>query len=163
MGDADDEPLRHSQTRKLMSRDIVQFVPYNEFKNSHMSVIARETLEEVPGQVTSFMAAAGIHPNPPRVGRGNTVDNLYGAVQPDVQGGQNGFDPNNPYGHGQDDMKMQSPFHSGGKTGISEGDITTQQPGGGGGAYGNAAPMAYNPNSPRGKGQNPYYGNGYAE
>jgi len=154
--DADDEPLRHSRTGKLMSRDIVQFVPYNEFKNSHMSVIARETLEEVPGQVTSFMAMHDIHPNPPRVGRGKTVDNIYGAVQ----GDQNGFDPNDPYGH-QDDMKTQSPFHSGGQTGVSEGDIT-QQPGGGGYRANaqNAAPMAYNPDSPR-KGQNPYYG--YAE
>jgi len=158
--DADDEPLRHSRTGKLMQRDIVQFVPYNEFKNSHMSVIARETLEEVPDQVTSFMSMHNIKPNPPRNQKQNTVDNLYGAVQGDMAPD---FNPNDPYLQ-QDEMKEQyHSYHSGGKTGNSEGNIT-HQPGGGGGyndgnGNGNyaAAPAAYNQHSSP-KGANPYYG-----
>ena len=118
-----------------------------------MSVIARETLEEVPGQVTSFMSMHDIKPNPPRHARGATVDNMYGAVQGD-QGAD--FNPNDPYLQ-QEEMKEQSPFHSGGKTGNSEGNIT-HQPGGGKGGYAAAAPAAYNPHSPKGQGGNPYYG-----
>ena len=49
--DADDDPLRHSRSGKCMERDIVQFVPFNEFKDKHMGAIARETLEEIPAQV----------------------------------------------------------------------------------------------------------------
>merc|ERR1712045_1097233 len=78
--DADDDPLRHSQTGKLMERDIVQFVPFNEFKNQHISAIARETLEEIPGQVTSFMSMKGIYPNPPQVEQSQSqglYDNIY--------------------------------------------------------------------------------------
>eukprot|EP00484_Ammonia_sp_Unknown_P019032 CAMPEP_0197029822 /NCGR_PEP_ID=MMETSP1384-20130603/9187_1 /TAXON_ID=29189 /ORGANISM="Ammonia sp." /LENGTH=636 /DNA_ID=CAMNT_0042459059 /DNA_START=16 /DNA_END=1922 /DNA_ORIENTATION=- len=140
--DADDEPLRHSQTRKLMQRDIVQFVPFNEFKNSHMSVIAKETLEEVPGQVTSFMAMHDISPNPPRHAKQATVDNIYGAVAVDAD-----FDPNanNPYMKqasnypNLDDQKEQdfapAAFAYGANPQYSEGGIT-QQPGGGGGGGG---------------------------
>merc|ERR1712154_634727 len=78
--DADDTPLRHSQTGKIMERDIVQFVPFNEFKNQHISAIARETLEEVPGQVTSFMSMKGIYPNPPQVEQSQSqglYDNIH--------------------------------------------------------------------------------------
>eukprot|EP00483_Globobulimina_turgida_P005045 UN05055 len=78
--DADDDPLRHSQTGKYMERDIVQFVPFNEFKMKHISAIARETLEEVPGQVTSFMCMHDIHPNPAQIeanASGANDANLY--------------------------------------------------------------------------------------
>jgi len=164
--DADDEPLRHSRTGKLMQRDIVQFVPYNEFKNSHMSVIARETLEEVPDQVTSFMSMHNIKPNPPKHAKQSTIDNLYGAVQGDVAPD---FNPNDPYLH-QDDVKEQyHDYHSGGKTGNSEGNVTEHVQPGSGGGYNNgngngyengnygAAPTAYNTNGGT-KGANPYYG-----
>lgn len=78
--DADDNPLRHSRTGKLMKRDIVQFVPFNEFKTQHISAIARETLEEVPGQVTSFMSMQNIYPNPPKIEQSKDqglYDNLH--------------------------------------------------------------------------------------
>ena len=78
--DADDNPLRHSHTGKVMQRDIVQFVPFNDFKNQHISAIARETLEEVPGQVTSFMSMRNIYPNPPQVEQSKSqglYDNIH--------------------------------------------------------------------------------------
>merc|ERR1711902_259361 len=85
--DADDNPLRHSQTGKLMQRDIVQFVPFNKFKNQHISSIARETLEEIPGQVTSYMSQQGFHPNAPQVE--NSIDmmnnDLYANIRDDEE------------------------------------------------------------------------------
>eukprot|EP00118_Oscarella_pearsei_P004773 m.20861 g.20861 ORF g.20861 m.20861 type:complete len:578 (+) comp28096_c0_seq4:2467-4200(+) len=66
--DADDEPLR-SQTGKLMSRDIVQFVPMREFRTQGGAnfSLAREVLSEIPEQLTSLMKKKGIIPNPPRM------------------------------------------------------------------------------------------------
>lgn len=45
--DADDEPLYSRKLNKKMERDIVQFVPFREFKDNPTR-LARETLEEVP-------------------------------------------------------------------------------------------------------------------
>ena len=46
--DGDEEALYSTAYRKYMSADIVQFVPYNEFKgNPHL--LAKEILYEVPG------------------------------------------------------------------------------------------------------------------
>ena len=61
--DADDNPLRHSRTGKVMEQCIVKFVPFDEFKNHHISVIAKETLDEIPEQVTHYMAAHKLTPN----------------------------------------------------------------------------------------------------
>merc|ERR1712087_701200 len=79
MLDADDIPLRHSQSWKVMQRDIVQFVPFNAFKEQHISAIARETLEEIPAQVTSFMSQQGFYPNAPLVQQ-SCDDGLYDNV-----------------------------------------------------------------------------------
>lgn len=46
--DADEVPLYSQYYRRRMSADIVQFVPFREFKNNPMA-LAKETLEEVPG------------------------------------------------------------------------------------------------------------------
>ena len=51
--DADTNPLYSSTLRKYMSRDIVQFVPFEEFKNDEFK-LAKETLQEIPGQVVDF-------------------------------------------------------------------------------------------------------------
>jgi len=52
--DGDDEALYSNAHRRYMSADIVQFVPFNEFKhNPHL--LAKETLMEVPGQLLNFM------------------------------------------------------------------------------------------------------------
>ncbi len=45
--DADDKPLYSTKLGKQMERDIVQFVPFREFKDDPYR-LAKETLEEVP-------------------------------------------------------------------------------------------------------------------
>lgn len=46
--DADDNPLYSNKYKKYMSRDIVQFVPFNDFKSNPL-MLAKATLEEIPG------------------------------------------------------------------------------------------------------------------
>jgi len=46
--DGDDEALYSSGLRKYCEADIVQFVPFNQFKNNP-SLLAKETLQELPG------------------------------------------------------------------------------------------------------------------
>ena len=45
--DADEVPLYSMKYKKNMESDIVQFVPYRDFK-SNPSQLARETLDEIP-------------------------------------------------------------------------------------------------------------------
>jgi len=51
--DADEEPLYSKKYKKYMSRDIVQFVPFRDFKNDPYK-LPKETLTEIPGQLVSF-------------------------------------------------------------------------------------------------------------
>ena len=51
--DADEEPLYSNKYKKYMARDIVQFVPFREFRNDAYK-LAKETLQEIPGQVVDF-------------------------------------------------------------------------------------------------------------
>jgi len=61
--DADDEALYSQVYRKYMAADIVQFVPFNDFKaNPHL--LAKETLNEVPGQLLNWMRKYNINPHP---------------------------------------------------------------------------------------------------
>ena len=46
-----------------MAADIVQFVPFRDFHNNPM-MLAKETLEEVPGQMLNYFRRRGIRPNP---------------------------------------------------------------------------------------------------
>lgn len=62
--DADDKALRASNG-EVAKRDIVQFVPMRNFKNAHPSVLAKEVLAEIPGQLLGFMKARGFVPNDP--------------------------------------------------------------------------------------------------
>ena len=59
--DADDEPLYSKKYKKYMASDIVQFVPFSEFKNDPR-LLAKETLEEIPAQFLGFMEKNGIVP-----------------------------------------------------------------------------------------------------
>ena len=61
--DADEKPLYSTRYRKQMAADIVQFVPFRDFRNNPMQ-LAKETLEEVPGQMLNFFKRKGIMPNP---------------------------------------------------------------------------------------------------
>lgn len=46
-----------------MDADIVQFVPFRDFRNNPM-MLAKETLEEVPGQMLNFFRKKNIVPMP---------------------------------------------------------------------------------------------------
>ena len=62
--DADDEPLRDARGA-VAKRDIVQFVPFRQFKAAGPERLAMEVLAEVPAQVISFFKSKGIVPNAP--------------------------------------------------------------------------------------------------
>lgn len=61
--DADNEPLYSMKYKKYMSRDIVQFVPFREFRNDTYK-LAKETLQEIPGQLVDFFMSKNIFPKP---------------------------------------------------------------------------------------------------
>ena len=61
--DGDEAPLYSNNYREYVAADIVQFVPFNDFKNNP-SALARETLQELPGQLLNFMRKNDIKPNP---------------------------------------------------------------------------------------------------
>ena len=60
--DADDDPLYSTRYKQYMKSDIVQFVPFREFMQNPMA-LARETLEEVPGQLLRYFSTNSIIPN----------------------------------------------------------------------------------------------------
>ena len=64
--DADVVPLYSKRYKKFMSRDIVQFVPFRKFMKDDFA-LARETLEEIPGQLTDYYMSKGIKPLPAKV------------------------------------------------------------------------------------------------
>ena len=59
--DADVSPLYDSTGRKA-DRDLVQFVPYNQFKNNPQQ-LAEQVLEEIPRRVVEYFQHKGIEPN----------------------------------------------------------------------------------------------------
>ena len=61
--DADDNPLI-SSSGKHEERDIVQFVPFRNFRHNPKE-LAAEVLAELPYQVTSYYRKKGIKPRPP--------------------------------------------------------------------------------------------------
>ena len=63
--DADEEPLYDDKNRKA-SRDLVQFVPFKDFKdNPHK--LAEEVLEEIPRQIVEYYQHQNIPPGEPIV------------------------------------------------------------------------------------------------
>jgi hypothetical protein len=62
--DADDSTLIASNGQKA-ARDIVQFVPFEQYSSEHFSKLAKDTLIEIPAQLVSFMNQNNISPNPP--------------------------------------------------------------------------------------------------
>eukprot|EP01022_Parablepharisma_sp_SALTPOND_P033544 TRINITY_DN88983_c1_g1_i1.p1 TRINITY_DN88983_c1_g1~~TRINITY_DN88983_c1_g1_i1.p1 ORF type:complete len:667 (-),score=68.56 TRINITY_DN88983_c1_g1_i1:61-1941(-) len=57
--DADEKPLFSTKLNKKMERDIVQFVPFSQYKHDPVK-LAKETLEEVPRQLVSYMNSKGV-------------------------------------------------------------------------------------------------------
>lgn len=60
--DADEAPLRCAATGRVMERDIVQFVPYRDFKKVGPDLLAQEVLAEIPEQLVGYMTSHGIFP-----------------------------------------------------------------------------------------------------
>ena len=58
--DADDNPLYDKKGRKA-DRDLVQFVPFNKFKDNPPE-LAEQVLEEIPRQVIEYYQHKGIDP-----------------------------------------------------------------------------------------------------
>ena len=58
--DADDNPL-YDRRRRKADRDLVQFVPFNDFKNDPPK-LAEQVLEEIPRQVVEYYQHKGIKP-----------------------------------------------------------------------------------------------------
>ena len=63
--DADDHPLK-SSSKAVMKRDIVQFVPFNQFKQCNSQRLEAEVLAEVPYQVHQFCSTHGFIPQLPK-------------------------------------------------------------------------------------------------
>lgn len=61
--DADEVPLYSQRYKRNMEADIVQFVPFRDFKNNPAE-LAKQTLEEVPGQLLNFFKKRNIVPMP---------------------------------------------------------------------------------------------------
>lgn len=61
MLDADEVPLYSDTFKKYMERDIVQFVPFRDFKSNPIQ-LAKKTLEEVPNQFLSYYEKMKIIP-----------------------------------------------------------------------------------------------------
>ena len=67
--DADGAPLFSKKYNMAITRDLVQFVPYKEFKGK-AHALAREVLFEIPNQFTQFMKNRDILPNTANKGIG---------------------------------------------------------------------------------------------
>ena len=67
MLDADDKKLFSAELHRFAQRDIVQFVPFGKFKDSPITALARETLEEIPREVVDYFKNRGILPGNQRL------------------------------------------------------------------------------------------------
>lgn len=90
--DADQTPITNSKGQP-MSRDIVQFVPFNKFAN-HPIMLRHEVLEELPEQVTSFYHKKGPLPRKTRMSIFRPGDDLMAWARA-MAGGSGHQDQNN--------------------------------------------------------------------
>ncbi|KJE91210.1 hypothetical protein CAOG_08597 [Capsaspora owczarzaki ATCC 30864] len=58
--DADVQPLKHAG--RVATRDIVQFVSFEDYKNKPPGILARDVLAEVPQQLLQYMRAKKLQP-----------------------------------------------------------------------------------------------------
>ncbi|XP_070186631.1 copine-3-like isoform X2 [Littorina saxatilis] len=63
--DGDDGVLRSQTSGQSVKRDIVQFVPFRNFKHTSADQLARQVLAEIPRQVTQYFKMRGLPPNTP--------------------------------------------------------------------------------------------------
>lgn len=59
--DADDDPLVDTKGRKCV-RDLVQFVPFNQYRNNAKE-LAKQVLEEIPRQIVEYYGQNNIYPD----------------------------------------------------------------------------------------------------
>jgi len=62
--DGDDGMLTGSDNRTRAQRDIVQFVPFRDYRGKTPEAFSSELLAEIPYQLTSFMKSRNIKPRP---------------------------------------------------------------------------------------------------
>ncbi|XP_068226991.1 copine-8-like [Palaemon carinicauda] len=73
MEELDGDKVRLCSNNRYAARDIVQFVPYQQFLMSGVNPyaakekLAREVLAEIPDQVIQYMKTNHIQPNPPKI------------------------------------------------------------------------------------------------
>jgi len=73
--DADDNPL-YDRRRRKADRDLVQFVPFNDYKNDPPK-LAEQVLEEIPRQVVEYYQHKGIKPKEDEdENEGNIMNNI---------------------------------------------------------------------------------------
>jgi copine 4/6/7 len=60
--DGDDKRLYSNGLQRSASRDIVQFVPFNQFRNEPVYALAKETLDEIPREVVNYFSWRGVVP-----------------------------------------------------------------------------------------------------
>ena len=73
--DADDELLIDKNGRKA-DRDLVQFVPFNKFKDNPPK-LAEQVLEEIPRQVIEYYQHKGIQPREEEVDNNSEKDSSF--------------------------------------------------------------------------------------
>jgi len=83
MRQLDDADVIDSFGRKP-KRDIVRFVEHNKFKHNRIA-LSKETLEEIPEQVTSFYASINKKPMPPQKVNLSQCDNLSNFSLDDIE------------------------------------------------------------------------------
>lgn len=105
--DADEAPLYSTTYKKQMAADIVQFVPFRDFADNPM-LLAKETLEEVPGQVLSYFRRRGIRPNPATEAQKRVLQNQLSQAR--SMGGNMPIDKQDFWSQQKENflMKMQS-------------------------------------------------------
>lgn len=63
--DGDIDPLYSNTLQKYTESDIVNFIPFEEYKHS-LEKLTKQVLLEIPRQFTDYFGRNNIHPNPPK-------------------------------------------------------------------------------------------------
>ncbi len=80
--DADDNPL-YDRRRRKADRDLVQFVPFNDYKNDPPK-LAEQVLEEIPRQVVEYYQHKGIKPKEEEDENEGNIMNNINSTGPDT-------------------------------------------------------------------------------
>ena len=88
--DGDTNPIFSHKHDKYATRDIVQFVPFNQYKDDYNGLV-KEVLHELPKQMTDYFQGKNVTPNlkghhvkPQMIQGGNGVDIFYTAKKEEL-------------------------------------------------------------------------------